>query len=203
MAIKYFANIQSKLKNFRSSKIFYLAVIIIGLALLITYKKSWFIAATINGTPISSFELLARENLQFKTQTLNQIINEKIIFDEARKNNVTVSEQELNSKMAELEKNVGGAQSLDSLLTQQGQTRESLKNQIMVQLTVEKLYAKEATVSADEVTTFLEQNRNSLSATTAAQQQKEAEDNLKQQKLSQIFNEKFQALKQAAQIKIF
>ncbi|KKS12787.1 MAG: PpiC-type peptidyl-prolyl cis-trans isomerase [Candidatus Daviesbacteria bacterium GW2011_GWB1_41_5] len=195
--------VAGKLSDFRSSKYFYLAIIIIGLALLVTYKKEWFIAATVNGAPISNFELLSRMNQQFRSQTLSQMVNEKIILDEAGKNNITILGTDVDSKIAEVEKNVGGPQVLDSMLAQQGQTRESIKNQIKIQLIIERLYANEATISAEEVDKFLEQNKDSLTATDSADQKKEAEDTLKQQKLSQIFNEKFQKLKDSAKIQIF
>ena len=193
----------SSYKNFRSSKKFYLVLIIAGLVLLVMYKKSWFVAATVNGSPVSNLELQMRLNKQFRTQTLTQMINEKIILSEAAKNNATASEAEVNKKIAEIETSVGGAQSLDTMIAQQGQTRESIRQQIKLQLSIEKLYANTATVSAEEVTAFLEQNKDQLRATDSAGQQKEAYDAIKNQKLTQTFSQKFQELKTKAKIQIF
>ncbi len=196
-------NFPDKVKDFRKSKTFYIVVLVIGLALLVTLKKSWFIAALVNGAPVSNFELQSKLNEQFKTQTLNQLINEKIIMSEAQKFGAVPTDQEINQKIAELETSVGGKDTLDSLLTQQGQTRTQLRDQIKVQLAITKLYTNEATVSAEEVSTFLETNRETLRATDSAAQEKEAYDTLKNQKLSQIFSEKFQDLRKKANIKIF
>ncbi len=193
----------SSYKNFRSSKKFYLVLIIAGLILLAIYKKSWFVAATVNGSPISNLELQMRLNKQFRTQTLTQLINEKIILNEAAKNNAIASEAEVNKKILSIETSVGGAQSLDAMLTQQGQTRESIRQQIKLQLSIEKLYTNTATVSAEEVTKFIEQNKDQLRATDSAGQQKEAYDAIKNQKLTQAFSQKFQELKQKAKIQIF
>lgn len=193
----------SSYKNFRSSKKFYLVLIIAGLVLLVMYKKSWFVAATVNGSPVSNLELQMRLNKQFRTQTLTQMINEKIILSEAAKNNATASEAEVNKKILSIETSVGGAQSLDAMIAQQGQTRESIRQQIKLQLSIEKLYANTATVSAEEVTAFLEQNKDQLRATDSAGQQKEAYDAIKNQKLTQTFSQKFQELKQKAKIQIF
>ena len=199
-------NILSKLssyKNFRSSKIFYIIILLAAVILLAFYKKNWFIAATVNGSPITNLELQMQLNKQFKTQTLNQLINEKIILDEAAKNNVSISDLEVNNKISEIETNVGGAQALDSLLSQQGQNRDSIKKQLKLQLAIEKLYSNEATVSAEEVAKFLEQNKDQLRASDSAGQQKESYDAIKNQKLSQIFNQKFQDLRQNAKIQTF
>jgi len=187
----------SSLKNFRSSKKFYIILV------ALIYKKNWFVAATINGSPITNLELQMRLNREFRSQTLNQLINEKIILNEAVKNNAVVSEAEINKKISEIETNVGGTDALNALLSQQGQTKDSLRQQIKLQLAIEKLYSKDATTSAEEVEKFVESNKAQLRATDSAGQTKEAADLLKQQKLSQIFSQKFQELRQNAQIKIF
>lgn len=202
----------SSYKNFKSSKTFYIVLIIAGLLLLAIYKKDWFIAATVNGSPVANLELQMRLNQGFRAQTLNQLINEKIILNEAVKNNVAVSDVEINKKIAEIETSVGGTQALDTLLSQQGQTRAAVRQQIKLQLTIEKLYAQEATVSAEEVTKFIAQNKQSLpsgdgkdqlSASESAKLEKEAYDAIKNQKLTQIFSQKFQELRTKAKIQIF
>lgn len=191
------------LQNFKSSKKFYVILLVAGLVFLAAVKKDLFIAALVNGSPVTNLELQMKLNQQFRTQTLNQMLNEKIILDEAAKNTAIPTEAEINSKISELENSVGGSQVLDSLLSQQGQTRDSIRSQIKVQLAIEKLYISEATVSAQELDQFLQTNRAQLQATDSAAQAKEAEEILKQQKLSQIFNQKFQELRQKANIQIF
>lgn len=191
------------LKNFRSSKKFYLVLLIAGLLLLVLYKKSWLIAATVNSSPITNLELQMKLNEQFRTQTLNQLINEKIILDEAGKNSALATDAEINKKIQEIESSLGGTKAMDEILASQGQDRKSIKNQIRLQLSIEKLYLKEATVSAEELDKFLGTNRDQLQASDSAKQAEEAENLLKQQKLSQIFNEKFQNLRQQAKISIF
>lgn len=181
----------------------WLGVILVGLLVLLYYKKNLFIAAWVNGSPITSFQVMQQLNDQYGSQVLNQMINEKVILDEAKRKGVNIPDSEVNNRISTLEKNVGGAQVLDNLLTQQGQTRQGLKDQIKIQLSVEKLYASETTSSAQEIQDFIDQNKDKLTATDSAGQQKEAESLLKQQKLSTVFNEKFQSLKQQANIQIF
>lgn len=192
-----------KIVNYRPSKRDYLILLVVGILLLAMFKKSWFVAAMVNGMPITNLELQAKLNQQFRSQIINQMINEKIILDEARKNNSTAQEEEIDKKISDLEASVGGKDTLDSLLTQQGQTRTSLREQIRIQLAITKLYEKQASVSAEELANFLKQNKDQLKATDSASQEKEATEALKQQKLSQIFTQKFQDLKQKADVKIF
>lgn len=189
--------------SYRPGKKVFLIILIAGVLLLLSFKKSWFIAAMVNNSPITNFELLARLNQQYRSRTINQMVNEKVILDEARKKGVGVKASEIDDKISQLENNVGGKEALDGLLAQQGQTRNDLRNQLRIQLAAEKLYDKEATVSAEEIEEFVKQNKENLQATQAAEQKKEAEEILKQQKLGKIFNEKFQQLKQAANVQIF
>lgn len=190
-------------RGYRPSKKIFLVAALCGLALIFVYNRGWFIAATVNSSPITNVELQNRLNEQYREQTLTQMINEKIILDEARKKGILVASTDVNDKIAQLEKNVGGASALDGLLAQQGQTRQQLKEQLSVQLTIEKLYDKDATVSAEEVQQYIDLNKDVLQATTAAEQRQEAEDTLKQQKLSEVFREKFQQLKQQSRVTVY
>lgn len=199
---KYLAKVTA-LKSFRPNKHFYVVLAVIGILALAVYQKSWFVAAMVNNQPVSNLDLQSRLNQQFRQQTLSQMINEKIILDEARKNKIIVTDGEINSKISQLEVNVGGAKMLDSLLSQQNQTRDSLKNQIKLQLIIEKLYGQEATISAEEVSQFIDQNKDQLQATTSAEQTKETTEILKQQKISRTFSNKFQELRNQAKIQIF
>ncbi|MEK7616616.1 MAG: hypothetical protein AAB414_01015 [Patescibacteria group bacterium] len=193
----------SSFKNLKSSKKVWIVVLILGLLLLAFYKKSWFVAAIVNGMPITNLELQLKLNEQFRTQTLNQLINEKIILGEARKTNSIPQGPEIDKRVLELETQVGGAEMLNTLLAQQGQNRKSLKDQVRLQLTITKLYEKEASVSAEEVAKFIEQNSSALQATDSAKQKEEAFNILKQQKITEVFNNKFQELRQNAKIQIF
>lgn len=190
-------------KSYKNSKSLYIGLIIAAIFLLALYKKNLFLAATVNGSPINNIELLSRLNSEYRTQTINQMINEKIVLDQAHKQNVFVSDTDINDRIAQLEKSVGGAQALDSLLTQQGQSRASLINQLRIQITVEKMFDKQAPVSAEEVNQFITENKDTLQATDSAGQTKEATDILKQQKIAKLFQTSFQTWKQQAKVVIY
>jgi len=186
-----------------SRKIIGIALIILAIAGLLYYKKNWIIAATVNGAPISNFEVLNKLNKQYRDQTLSQMINERIILDEGKKKGIKVSPTEVTERIKKIEAQVGGAEALNGLLAQQRQTRADLQDQLLLQLTIEKLYANEATVSAAEIDEFIRDDAAQLQATEAAAQREEAKDIITQQKLSKIFNDKFQQLKQGTKIQIF
>ncbi|MCL4366806.1 SurA N-terminal domain-containing protein [Patescibacteria group bacterium] len=191
------------LRGFRFSKGLIIVLIFVVLLALAYYKKSWFIAATVDGAPITNLELQNALNQQYRSQVLNQLINEKILTDEAQKQGVVVTNADIDNRITQIEQSVGGASTLDSLLSQQGQDRQSLRDQVKINLIIEKLYSNEATVSADEINQYIKNNQGQFSSSDSAQQQQEAKDALQQQKLQQVFSDKFQTLKQQANVKIF
>ncbi|MBI2268484.1 MAG: SurA N-terminal domain-containing protein [Candidatus Blackburnbacteria bacterium] len=182
-----------------------LAISLIALAIfgLAYYKKGWFVPAIVNGSPVTGIELLERMNKDYRQQTLEQIINEKIVLDEAKKKNALPTSQEIDAKVAELEGKFGGGDSFAKLLKEQGQSKDGVRDQIKLQLAMEKLYSEEATVSAEEIDKFVKENKSQLQATDPTAQREEAEKLLKQQKLSQIFYQKFQELKQNTKVQTF
>lgn len=192
-----------RIVGYRPSKRVYLILVVVGILLLAVLKKEWFIAGMVNGSPITNLEVQLKLNQQFKNQILTQLINEKLILQEAAKASALPSDAEIENKVTEVETRLGGKEVLDSLLSQQNTTRETFKKQLKLEVIITKLYEKEATVSAEELQKFIEENRQVLQSTDSASLEKEATEMLKQQKLSQIFNEKFQALKEGADIKTF
>lgn len=193
----------SRLPRFRFGKKFLLILVLIALVGLVYWKKSWFVAATVNGQPITTLELNQRLSKTYKERTINQMVNEKILEQEARKKGISVTPQEIQSKITEVEEQYGGAETFDSLLAQQGITRDDFTKQTRLQLIVEKMYQNEASPSAQEIEQFLSENKDNPEATNAAKFRETAIENLKQQKLSEIFNQKFQELKQSANVQIF
>lgn len=193
----------SKLKTFSKDKRFYLGILILGILLLIIFKKNWIVAATVNGEPIPTFTLNHKLNSLYKERILTQIINEKILEQEARKQGITISPQQIQEKVLEAETSYGGKETFEMLLSQQGLTRDEFLNQTKLQLLVEKLFEKESSPSAEEIDKFMADNQSLPEATDAAKFKELAESSVRNNKLSQVFSEKFQELRKNAKISIF
>lgn len=180
-----------------------IAIIALVLLVLIFYKRNLIIAAMVNNQPVTSLELQQRLNKLYKNQVLNQIVNEKIIEQEAAKKGIFVTPKQINDKIAETENQYGGTETFESLLAQQGLSREEFARQIKYQLIVEQLYKEETNPTEDEIQKYIEANKDDPEATDAAKFKQTAQNALKQQKLGQVFNQKFQELKQSAKVQIF
>ena len=83
-SLSRYGSILTSINSDKSSKATYIVILIIGLLLMAIYRKDWFVAATVNGMPIFNLELQQRLNDQYRGQTLNQMINEKIIIEDRK-----------------------------------------------------------------------------------------------------------------------
>ena len=167
------------------------------------WQREWLIAATVNGKPVYGLELFKRMSRDYRGIALETLVNEKLILNEARKRNALPSELEVTAKVSELEAQYGGKETFEKLIEQQGQTRESVRGQIRLQIAMEKMFGNEAAVTPEEVSKYMLENKEFLQATDSAGQKLEAEKNLRDQKLREIFATKFNELKTNASIKIY
>ncbi len=157
-----------------------LGVIIIVLAILLYVFRGLFIAATVNGEPISRLTVINSLEQQGGKQALNTLVTKTLIEQEAQKEHVTVSQAEIDSEMKTIESNVTGqGQKLDDVLKSQGMTRQTLEDQVRLQKLVEKMVGKNITVSAKEVTDYMNKNKGMPGMTKA-----NVEQQLYQQKLT-------------------
>lgn len=197
------SSIPEQIRNFRPSRNQLITVAILALAGLLYLNKSWIVAATVNGQPISSLEVNRRLNSAYRETILAEIINETIVEQEAAKKGVMVSRAEVNNRLAEEEKAYGGHETFEAILAQQGIGYADYQRRTQLILTMERLYQKEVEPTEEELKNFMTENANLPEATDEAKFQALAETSVKQQKFTSIISEKFPELKKSADIKIF
>jgi hypothetical protein len=178
-------------------------VVILILVVLAWKFKGYFIVATVNGQPISRFELNDQLISRFGAQTIDSMINERLIMGAARQKGIFISAGEIDARVKEIEGRLQG-QKLADALTAQGLTEPMFRHQLEVQLSIEKLFDKEATVSPKEIEDYIAQNSVALkNATDTAALQADVTANLKQQKISELFDKWFTDVKKNASVKKF
>ena len=159
-----------------------IVVIILLLAGLVVAKKNWFVVAMVNNRPITSVELYQKLNQRYGKDVLDSLIEEKLIKDEAKKQKASVSSQEVDKKLKEIEDQLGGKEALDFALSSRGLSLAQLREQINVQLLVEKMVGKDIQVSDKDIEDFIKDNPAAKDL---------SKDKVKEQVRSQKINEKF------------
>jgi len=179
-------------------------VVIIALGVLAYFYKGLFIAATVNGSPISRLAIIQKLEKASGKNLLDSLITEKLIQDEANAKKITVSNDEINGEIKKIEDQITAQSStLDAALAAQGMTMEDLKKQIILQKEVEKLVADKINVTDEEVAQYIKDNQVSIpkgqEATTTAQIKNE----LRNQKLNTEAVALITTLKSQAKIRYF
>lgn len=178
-------------------------VVLILIALLWIFKSS-FIVALVNGQPISRWQLNDRLAKRFGDQTLDSIINERLILAAARQKGIFVKSEEIDARTKQIEARLNGKISLDDALKAQGLTRDDFKRELEIQLSIEKLFTDEATVSAADIDDYIGKNSQTYkNATDPAQVREEVNNLLKQQKINDAFDRWFEDIRKNAKITKF
>jgi hypothetical protein len=193
----------SRLKTYRPERSVYIALVIVGLALLAYFNKGWFVAASVNGQPITTLELQRRLNASYKEPVLNQMIGERILEQEGAKKGVVISQQDINGRVEQDEQSYGGKEVFEMLLSQQGLSRDDYQTRVKALLLIERMYQDEIKPNDEEIKAFMAENSTLPEATDEAKFRQFATDQLSQQKLSQVFSQKFSELRAAANVKFF
>ncbi len=200
------------IKNFlRKRKIPVLPSIIIGLLLVIVllgglyYFKGQLIVARVNGQPIWRLTLLRELEKQAGEGVLDSLITETLILQEARKENVVVSESEIDQTLAELRANIEAqGQDFDQVLGAQGISEEELRKQIEIQTMVEKTVGQDIEVSDEEIAEYFETNQDYFPEDFDLEENKEEiRDQISQEKLNEKIQSWLESLRDGAEINYF
>ena len=190
----------------RKNIVILLSLIFIGA--LLYYFRSLFIVATVNGEPINRVAFTKELEKQSGKQTLNTLVTKTLITQEAEKQNVTATQEEIDQELKKVEASLkDSGQSLDQALQMQGLTREGFQDQLRYQKLIEKMVGKNIIVSDAEINKYLEDNKESVPETTEASEaaalRVSIKDQLTQQKLSEKVQEWLANLQKNAKINYF
>lgn len=176
-------------------------LVVVGLA---WQFKSNFIAAMVNGQPISRWQLNDRLVKKFGDQTLDSIVNERLILAAARQKGIFVKSEEIESKVKQIEARLDGKISLDDALKAQGLTKDDFRKELEIQVSIEKLFEKDATVSSNEIDDYMKKNSQAYkSASDPAAVNQEIKSILAQQKINDLFEKWFADIQKNAKVTKF
>lgn len=140
-------------------------VFLIALASLLYYFKGTFVAALVNGQPILRQTIASQLEKQYGKQALDMLITQTLIEQQAAKDGVSISQDELDAEIAKIEDQIKAeGQTLDQILLLQGMSRDDLNKQIKLSKLVEKLSSNESSASATEIAEYIEKNAETLPA---------------------------------------
>lgn len=194
----------SKPKGLIKSKLFIPLIIVILIAAGF-FLKGLFVAALVNGQPISRLALIQELEKQNGKQALSAIVNQTLIMQEAKKKNVIVSEKEIDESAKEIEESLKKqGQNLDQALSMQGLTKRDFREQLRLRKLVEKLLVDKIKVTDKEVDEYIEKNKETIPADLKSEDVKNGvRQQLQQQKLATESQTWLDQLNKSAKINYF
>lgn len=177
-----------------------LGLLVLALGFLVYKNKGLFVAATVNGQPLWRMSLDSKLVSQYGPQTVDEMVGEMLIRQAASAKKVSVSSAEVDAKLTEIEKSLNGQITLKDALAQQGDTVESFRQRIELQLLLEKLTAGQVTVSEQEITDYVDKNKTTLTASDEAGMRAEAKQAVFSQKQNDVLRQYFNDLKAKAKV---
>ena len=179
------------------------AVILIIVALF--FAKGHFVAATVNGSPISRWSVIKELEKQGGKQALEAIIDKKLIETELNKQKITATKEEVDAEIEKIKAQVasqGGT--LEAALTQQGMTEEKLREQITIQKKLEKLLADKVAITDAEIDIYIKDSKATPPKDIKMEDfRKQISDQLKGQKFQQEAQKWVSDLTASAKIKYY
>jgi foldase protein PrsA len=186
--------------NTRNKTPIIIGVLTIILLLALALSKGYILVAVVNNKPIFRFQLNETLMSQFGKQTLEGMISEKLIAEEAQRSGVSVTQEEIDKQEEEVLKSFGGKVTLDELLKFQGTTKSVFDGQIRLQLLVNKLLEKGVVVTDEEISSYIETNKTLMVSSAEADLKEEARKTLIEQKINEKIQPWFTELKNKAKI---
>ena len=177
-----------------------------GIFLLAQKYRGLVIAGVVNNRPVSKWELNARLNNRYGKTALDEIVTEQLLYEQATKNGITVSDKEITDETTANETQFGGKDQLMEMAKQAGiNDDKQLKEFFKLKLTIKKLQEKlfKAEVSDEEIKTYYDENKQYLGDKKLEEAKKDITDQLVQQKVQTQFTEWFGNIRKEAKVESY
>lgn len=192
---------QLKRRETRRMIVIIMALIILGWAGL-RYRYA-LVPAAVNGQPIFIWEYLTKLHQIAGEQVLNQVITEKLIFQEAIREGIAVTPEQLDEEEKKLEEQFAQAGGLDAVIANQGMTRHEFERQMRLSILVRDILVKTATVSAEEVDREYEANNDQYSDVPEDEAKRRIRETLENQYAQEQITPWLENLKTTARVEIY
>jgi len=187
---------------FLKNMIFFLAIFVVLIAGLLYLLRGYFVVATVNGEPISRYSIIRQLESQGGSEVLQGKVTEALIRQEADNRNVDITQAEIDAEVESLKSEFEAqGQNFEQILELQGMSMDQLRQQINIQLMVEKMFGDDVEVTQEEIDQYLEEFEDTLPEYESEEVKLQAvRENLEQTKLVETFQSWLQTAQTEADI---
>jgi foldase protein PrsA len=139
-----------------------LAILLIVVLIKPPFGSSNETVATVNGVNIGKDRLYDELIKAGGPATLENLITQELIMQEAKAASVIVTDADVDSEIALIKKSFGTDEQFNSTLAQYNMTLDSLKKDTKINLTIRKILEPKTDVTEDEVKQYYDANKDQL-----------------------------------------
>lgn len=121
------------------------------------------VVARVNGEEITKDQLYDNLKSQYGKDALDQMVSEKIIEAELKKQNITVSDEDTQKELQGMIAQYGGQEQFNALLANYGYSMEDFTKNIVTNLKLKKLLQSRITITEADMRAYFEQNKETFS----------------------------------------
>lgn len=150
-----------RLPKFRPARRFIVPIVIIaviGVAIYLLLTK--FVIAWVDKKPIFAIQYYSQLDQKYGSALKDQMVSEQLVEDEAANRHVSASEQEVNDQIKTIYDQEGGQANVEQILASQGLTPDEFKQQVKLQILINKMFGNNVTVTDDEVNKYIDDNKS-------------------------------------------
>ncbi|OBZ11186.1 peptidylprolyl isomerase [Bacillus sp. FJAT-26390] len=139
-----------------------LAILLIVVLIKPPFGSSNETVATVNGVNIGKDRLYDELLKAGGPATLENLITQELIMQEAKAASITVTDADVDSEIALIKKSFGTDEQFNSTLAQYNMTLDSLKKDTKINLTIRKILEPKTDVTEDEIKQYYDANKDQL-----------------------------------------
>lgn len=181
-----------------------LLVIAIGIVvfLLIQKNKGLFVAGTVNKSPITRWELNSKLAEKYGEQVLEEIISERLLNENLKKNKIVISDAEVKAEYDKIVSQYGGEEQFKAAIAQYNMTEEkalaSIKQSIGLKKIIETLGKIE--ITEDAINKYFTDNKAVYATKKLEEVKDEIKEALYQQEIYTKSQEWYAGIREAAKV---
>lgn len=134
----------------------------IAIVLGLTFFLQKGVVAEVNGDKISKDELYSLLNEQYGEEILDAIISEKLIEQEAKEQNISVTDAEIEEELQLLYESYGGEEAFNAAMETNGVTKDQINQDLETYIITNKILEPRVKVTEDEMKSYFEENKDTF-----------------------------------------
>jgi foldase protein PrsA len=123
----------------------------------VQYLNNDYSAAVVNGDRVTDREYYYRLDQSYGSAIVTQLIEEELIRQEAQKQGIEATQEEIDEEMSEVIEQIGGQDQLDLALETYGLTKDDLERQIEIDILTRKILEPTLDYTEEDVMAFFEE----------------------------------------------